>query len=633
MEGWSVAKSAELYSVPGWGEGYFDVNAAGEIVARPDRTNGGTSIYGLVRQLVERGINVPVLLRFDGIIRDRVNRLCTSFHSAIAQFNYRGKYLGVYPIKVNQQRHVVETVRAAGRSHALGLEVGSKPELIAVLAIHDGPGALLLCNGYKDREYIELALMARKLGRRSIIIIEQLSELEQTLRISEALGVEPELGLRLKPSSRGAGRWETSGGDRAKFGLSTSEIMTAIDVLKKAGKDHWLKLLHFHVGSQITSIAAVKKVLREGTRMYTEIASLCPSLCLFDAGGGLAVDYDGSKTNFASSMDYSLEEYARDVVSAIGDACDRMNIPHPDIVTESGRAIVAHHAVLVVQVIDDAPTHPIVDELDIPPSDQKSIQEFRELYTKVSVKNCRETLHDAVALRDEVFEMFLSGEITLEERAYADRCFWHLMAKLRRVASELKFLPEEFEKLDDELKDIYFCNFSVFQSLPDSWAIDQLFPILPIHRLKEEPVNRCILGDMSCDSDGTIDKFIDLKDVKNHVRLHKLKNDEPYYIGIFMVGAYQEILGDLHNLFGDTNAVHVDVNESGQIDFVHVVEGDTVREVLGYVQFESPDLIEAVRQSVEKALREGRLTNEEAAKLQKRYRESLEGYTYLCVEP
>lgn len=633
MEGWSVAKSAELYSVQGWGEGYFDVNQNGEVVVRPDRTNGGTSVYSLVRQLVQRGINVPVLLRFDGIIRDRVRRLCSAFGSAISDFNYRGKYHSVYPIKVNQQRHVVETVRAAGRNHALGLELGSKPELIAVLAIHDAPGALILCNGYKDREYIELALVARKLGRRSIIIIEQLSELHQTIQIAGEMGVEPEIGLRLKPTSRGAGRWETSGGDRAKFGLSTNEVMTAINILKQQGKDHWLKLVHFHVGSQITSIAAVKKVLREGTRMYTEIARLCPSLCFFDAGGGLAVDYDGSKTNFESSMDYTLEEYARDVVSAIGDACDRMGIPHPDIVTESGRAIVAHHAMLVVQVIDDAPAYDVISELEAPPTDYPSLREFRELYQKVSVKNCRETFHDVVALRDEILTLFMAGEVSLEERAYADRCFWHMLAKLRRVSQELKFQPEEFEKLDDELKDIYFCNFSVFQSLPDSWAIDQLFPIMPIHRLKDEPQRRCMLGDMSCDSDGLIDKFIDLKDVKNHVLLHELKENEPYYLGIFMVGAYQEILGDLHNLFGDTNAVHVDVNDNGEIDFVHVVEGDTVREVLSYVQFEVPELIELVRQAAEKGMREGSLTAEEARKLQKRYREALEGYTYLCVEP
>ncbi len=632
MEGWDVGKSLQIYNVQGWGDGYFDVNPNGDMVVRPSRNGKEIVIPDVVRQLNQRGIHVPVLLRFDGIIRDRVARICTAFHSAIKEFNYSGEYLGVFPIKVNQQRHVVEMVRRAGREFKLGLEVGSKPELIAVSAIHDTEGALLLCNGYKDREFIELALCARKLGRRTIIIIEQMSELEQTLQIASQLGIDAELGLRIKPSSRGAGKWESSGGDMAKFGLSTTEIMTAIEVLRKHDKAHWLKLVHFHVGSQITSISAIKKVLREATRMYTEIAKLCPTVSFFDAGGGLAVDYDGSKTNFAGSMDYSVEEYARDVVSAIQSAADSAGVPHPAIVTESGRALVAHHALLVVQVVDVAQTLDVVAELEQPPSEREQLREFQEMYKNLSVKNCREVLHDAVALRDEANELFMSGEVDLQERAWVDRSFWHLMAKIRRVAADLKYVPEDLEKLDEELKDTYFCNFSVFQSLPDSWAIDQLFPIMPVHRLKDEPTRRCILGDMSCDSDGKIDKFIDLKDVKNYLPVHALRSEEPYYLGIFMVGAYQEILGDLHNLFGDTNAVHVDINAAGETEFTHVVEGDTVREVLGYVQFDPQDLIERLRLTIEKGLRLGTITEQESAKLQRRYRDSLDGYTYLAVD-
>ncbi|MBN8550935.1 MAG: biosynthetic arginine decarboxylase [Deltaproteobacteria bacterium] len=633
MEGWDVQKSANLYGIGGWGENYFDINQQGEVVVRPSKNSIELNVPAIVKELTQRGIQVPILLRFDGIIRDRVTRLCSAFSSAISEFSYQGKYRGVFPIKVNQQRHVVDVLRASGREFGLGLEVGSKPELVAVMAMHDTPGALLLCNGYKDREYIELALLARKLGRRTIIIVEQFSEVEQTIQVSKQLGIEPELGLRLKPSSRGAGKWESSGGDNAKFGLSTTEIVAAINILKKNNCDHWLKLVHFHVGSQISSIAAIKKVLREATRMYTGIAKLCPSLCLFDAGGGLAVDYDGSKTNFAASMDYSVEEYARDIVYAIRQACDDVGVPHPDIVTESGRALVAHHAVLVAQIVDVAHTLDVISQLDAPPSDRPRLAEFQELYQNVTIKNCRETLHDAVALRDEINELFMSGEVSLEERAYADRSFWHLMAKLKRISSEMKFIPEEFEKLGDELKDTYFINFSVFQSLPDAWAIDQLFPIMPIHRLKEEPTRRCMLGDMSCDSDGVIDKFVDLKDVKNHLSVHALKSDEPYYIATFLVGAYQEILGDLHNLFGDTNAVHIDVDANGQMIFTDVVEGDTIREVLSYVQYDPPDLLESMRQAIERSLREGSITSEESARIQKRYREVIDGYTYLVVDP
>jgi arginine decarboxylase len=632
MEIWNSSKSSALYGIENWGEGYFAINSAGNVVVRPNRGEAEIDISVLVESLVQRGVHVPVLLRFDGIIRDRVQRISQAFAKAIEESGYAGKYRGVFPIKVNQQRHVVDCVRLAGRESQLGLEVGSKPELIAVLAMHDTPDALLLCNGYKDKEYIELALLSRRLGRRAIIIIEQVSEVEQILNISQQLGIDAEVGLRMKPVTRGSGRWEGSAGDQAKFGLSTSEIMFAIEAFKKQGRSDWIKLLHFHVGSQITSIAAIKRVLKEATRMYTEIATLCPSLAFFDVGGGLAVDYDGSKTNFDSSMNYSLEEYARDVVYAIMEACTEAKIATPDIVTEAGRAITAQHAILIAEVVDVAPALDVVSTVGAPPTAHPILKDLEEMHNNVNLKNLQETLHDILGQREELLSRFIQGDITLTERAWADTTFWHAIAKIENLSRGLKYMPEDLEGISDWLKDTYFCNFSVFQSMPDSWAIDQLFPILPIRRLTEEPTRRAILADMTCDSDGKIDRFIDLKDVKRYLNLHPMKNGVPYYIGMFLVGAYQEILGDLHNLFGDTNAVHVDMDDEGNPVLTHVVEGDCVREALGYVQYEPQDLMERLRVSIERSLKEGTLTNEDSAKLQKRYREALEGYTYLSVE-
>lgn len=630
MESWDTSRSRQLYGIDLWGEGYFGVSSEGTVTVMPEPGAKPIDLREVVRTLVQRGIHVPVLLRFDGIIRDRVHSLQHAFKKAIEESGFEGSYCGVFPIKVNQQRHVVDTIRAAGRQSRLGLEVGSKPELCAVLAIHDLEDGLLLCNGYKDNEYIELALLARKLGKRSIIIIEQLSELTQTLEMAARLGIEAEVGFRMKPVSKGVGRWESSGGDRAKFGLTSSEIIEAIEKLKEHGKESWLKLLHYHAGSQISAISAVKKVLREVTRMYTELYKLCPSLCFLDVGGGLAVDYDGSKTNFQSSMNYTVGEYARDVVYAVHEACKAAQVPAPTIVTEAGRALTAHHSVLIFQVVDVAMTSEVVRDLRDPPTASSHLHEFRELYRKLTVKNALETLHDANSIREEIIERFIQGSISLLERAYADYAYWHLIAKVRKEASEMRYVPEEIERLDEYLLDTYFCNFSLFQSLPDSWAIEQLFPILPIHRLNEQPQRRAILADMTCDSDGKIDRFVDLKDVKPYLPLHSLKNSDPYYLGAFLVGAYQEILGDLHNLFGDTNAVHVDQDASGAIRFTHIVEGDTVREALSYVQYDMPDLVERLRGTIERELSAGRMTAEESAKIQKRFREALEGYTYLA---
>ncbi len=633
MEAWSLNKSRELYNIANWGDGYFHVNSQGNIAVRPERNGLEVDLHKLVQSLVERGIKPPVLIRFDGILRNRVSRFAKAFSTAISESNYGGTYKGVFPIKVNQQRHVVDTIRLAGRDTNLGLEVGSKPELIAVLAIHDNPGGLLLCNGYKDDEYIELALMGRKIGRRAIVIIEQFYELNQILEQSAKVGVEAEIGIRMKPSSKGSGHWEDSSGDKAKFGLTIPEIVAVIERLKSEGKLHWLKLLHFHIGSQITSIAAIKRALREASRMYSEIAKLAPSLCFFDAGGGLGVDYDGSRTSSDSSMNYSIEEYARDVIDAVGHACTEAGLAHPDIVTESGRALTAHHAILITQVMDVAWTPGNSTFLEAPVSDHEVLHKIYAMFNDLSVKNCHETLNDALAIKDDVLDRFNQGDLNLIERAYADKAIWLTIAKIKSLAANLRQIPEDLQRLNDEFRDLYFCNFSVFQSTPDSWAIDQLFPIAPIHRLNEHPSREASLADACCDNEGRIDHFIDLRDVKSYVHLHPFKKNEPYYLGIFLVGAYQEVLGDLYNLYGDTHAIHVDLKAeqdgSTRIELTHLVEGDTVREILEYLEYDAPELVEKFRVATERSAREGQITHEQGAKLQKRVKEALDSSTYL----
>jgi len=629
MEGWNVAKSRELYRIQDWGGGYFDINPEGNVTVRPSRNQQSVDIFELVRSLQRRGIEAPVLFRFDGIIRDRAKSIQLAFKDAMDQWGYTGAYRITYPVKVNPLHHVVDTVRKAGFTRNLGLEVGSKPELLAVLAVHDLPDAPLLCNGYKDAEYIELALIGRKLGRRSIIIIEQLYELQQVLDIAQQVGVEPELGIRMKPTTKGGGYWNDSSGEQAKFGLNTQEILTAINTLKAAGKDQYLKLLHFHVGSQIPAINSVKKVLKEATRMFVEIARMCPSLSILDVGGGLGIDYDGSKTNFESSMNYTIAEYAEAVVSAVFDACEKAEIPHPDIVSESGRALVAHHAVLVAEVIDVSPALYSNQPIERVTSELEGIQRLQELYDEVNIKNIRETLNEAIAIKEDIFEKFVQGEVNLEERAQGERIFKHLVARMNSIARTMPHVPEELEKLAPGLRDTYFCNFSLFQSALDSWAIDQLFPIMPIQRLNEEPHRKAILADLTCDSDGAINRFIDLKDVKDHLPCHQPREDAPYFIGLFLVGAYQEILGGLHNLFGDTNAVHVTINDDGQVELRELVKGDAIEEVLEYVEYETNELLSRFRHSLERSIRENTITPEESAKVQKRYKEALDGYTYL----
>lgn len=627
---WKLEDINDSYGYLSWGDGYLSVNDAGHLVVDPERDGRGCDLYQLTQTLVQRGIEAPILVRFNGIIRDRIKCIYAAFESAIEEFHYKSRYQLVFPIKVNQQKHVVDVIRQAGRSKALGLEVGSKPEMLAILSIHDTEGALLLCNGYKDAEYIELALLASKLGRRPLVIIEQLSEIKLVLEVATRLGIEPELGFRMKPSSRGSGRWESSGGEQAKFGLSGWEIVQAIEILKTAGKLECVKLLHYHIGSQVTSIMSVKRALREGGRMYTELAKMCPNMTYFDAGGGLGVDYTGSRSTDDSSMNYTVEEYARDVVSIVGEACDKAHIAHPTLVTESGRAIVAHHSVLITEVIDVVGGASSQMEIGAPPSNHEMIQEIAWTLENLSSENCQEILHDVLDIRDRIVQRFVQGNLSLPERGYAEQLLRKVLAQIKELSIGLEIPAEDLSALDELLLDTYFCNFSVFQSLPDSWAIQQLFPIMPIHRLDEPPTRHARLSDLSCDSDGKIHSFVWCQETPSYLPVHPI-NGGPYYLGIFLVGAYQEILGALHNLFGDTNAVHVDIDADGKWDITHLVEGNSMEEVLSYVQYHSGDLTERLRLSIEKSLKAGRISYQDAASLRRRFKAALESYTYLVV--
>lgn len=632
MDAWSIEKSRSAYRVDGWGAGYFAINDKGNVTVSPSGDGPGLDLHTLVKDLVKRGIQPPLLLRFDGIIRARAHSIYAAFDKAIEEANYQGTYTLTYPVKVNQQRQVVETVKQLAKSRSIGLEVGSKPELLAVLAMNDIPHGLLLCNGYKDYQLIELALMSQKLGLQPIITVEQFYELETILRASEAIGVAPQIGLRMNPAYRGSGMWAGSSGENAKFGLALYEIVEAAQQLKAKGLEGCVKLLHFHIGSQITAINAIKKVMKEVARVYVELAKLCPAIEYLDVGGGLGVDYDGSRTSFESSMNYSTEQYARDIVWEVKQACDAAGIQHPKLISESGRALVAHHAVLITEVMDvaEVPEPPAI--LDAPPSDLTKLQDIATLYNELNLKNCHEAYTDAIALRDDFLQSFVQGNISLKERAYAERSLKFLFTKIYALAQTMKNAPEDLERLGEMLKDTYFVNFSVFQSMLDHWAIGQLFPIMPIHRLQHQPTRRAIIADLTCDSDGKIDKFIDLRAVSRHIDLHPYKPDQPYYIGFFLLGAYQECLGNLHNLFGDTNAIHVEVTAQGEAEILSVVEGDTIQEVLSYVQYPVEDLLNRITNSIEKAVRRGTMSAEESANFKRKYKDSLAGYTYLLWE-
>jgi arginine decarboxylase len=626
---WTVADSAEVYGVKYWGNNYFSINDAGNAQAHPNGVDGARiDLKELVDEVARRGIGLPLLIRFSDVLRSRIVELNETFKRAIAEYGYKGDYKGVYPIKVNQHRYVVQEIVQFGRPYHYGLEAGSKPELLAVMAMLDDEEALIICNGYKDEEYIETALMASKLGRTVLIVVEKFSELALIAETAKKVGVRPRIGMRVKLAAKGSGRWEASGGDRSKFGLSTREVVEAINFLRANDLLSCFELLHFHLGSQISAIRAVKNALREAGRFYVEACRMGAPLKYFDAGGGLGVDYDGSQTNFASSMNYSTQEYANDIVFSLQEICDAGGVPHPTIVTESGRAVVAHHSMLVVDILG-------VGEFDVGKAPEKLgndssrvVKNLFETFREVSRKNVLESYHDALEYKEEALQLFNLGNLSLSERVVAEDIFWAICQKLLKIVREMREVPEELEGLERALSDTYFCNFSMFQSLPDIWAIDQLFPILPIHRLGEEPTRRAVLADITCDSDGKIDHFIDRRDVKPVLELHPM-NGQDYYLGIFLIGAYQEILGDLHNLFGNTNTVHVSLAAGGGYQIEHVVTGDTVTDVLKYVSYSREELVARVRRFAELAVRANRMTLEETRSMLRMYEEGLAGYTYL----
>lgn len=633
MDSWNIDKSKDLYGLDAWGCGYFSINEKGHVTVKPDGTEDSPSVdlSEVIDRAVDQGLQLPLLLRFNGILRSRIRKIYGAFASAIAEYEYTGQYVPAYPIKVNQQREVVDVVRSAGTEFSMGLEVGSKPELIAVLALHDDPDALLLCNGYKDRQYIELALTSQKIGRNPIITIEKYSELMQVLEIAEKLDVRPSVGFRLRPSGKGAGRWESSGGDRAKFGLTISEILASVKELERREMVDCVKLLHCHIGSQLTSISNLRGTLKEMSQIYVQLRQRCPNLHYLDIGGGLAVDYDGSRTTFASSMNYTVEEYARDVVWAVGQVCKEAEVPDPSIVTESGRAIAAHHSMLVFDVLGIANTFQttVVPSEVLEQTESLVVRDLAESLRDLTAKNCHEALHDAIALRGDAITQFRQGILSIEDRAMADECFWALLQAIMLKSSELHYIPEDLERLPSLLSDTYFCNFSVFQSIPDSWAIQQIFPVSPLTRLNEEPTQPVVIADITCDSDGKIDRFADIRDVLRYLRAHKIQEGEKYYFGIYLVGAYQEILGDLHNLFGDTNAIHIEVPEEGKFEFSNVVVGDSIAEVLKYVQYSRQDLEARWQRAIGRALEANKITAEESESITEMYKQSFDGYTYL----
>jgi arginine decarboxylase len=629
LDKWHLQDAVETYGIRHWGKGYFSIIPNGHVAVHPTkRPEQSIDLKELVDQLQARGIQLPILLRFTDILRHRVGEIHDAFRTAIKESGYQGSYCCVYPIKVNQQRHVVEEILDFGRPFNFGLEAGSKPELLAVLALTNGLDTPIICNGFKDDEFIKMSVLARKIGKHIIPVVEKFTELETLVRYAEELKVRPVIGVRVKLASRGAGRWRSSAGYRSKFGLTLTEVLEAVEYLKQRDLADCLQLVHFHLGSQITNIRSIKNALTEAARVYAELARVGAGVRYLDVGGGLGIDYDGSQTDFESSVNYTLQEYADDVVFRIKSVCDEAGVPHPTIVSESGRAVVAYHSVLVFDVlgVSNFDRHQAPPEL--PADAPQPIQDLFGIHRDLTKKNFLESYHDAVQAIDESLNLFNLGYLSIELRALAERLFWAVCFKLQRIVRELDYVPEDLNGLKSMLADTYFCNFSIFQSMPDSWAIKQLFPIMPIHRLKEAPTRRAVLGDITCDSDGKIDQFIDLRDVRNTLELHPYTG-EPYYLGAFLLGAYQEILGDLHNLFGDTNAVHVSLDEDGQVSLDAVIKGDTVREVLHYVQYSADELAAKMRKDVERAVRGGKISLEESRQLLRFYESGLEGYTYL----
>ncbi len=625
---WTIEDSEQLYRIQGWGEPYFGINAAGHVTVSPQGDRGGSlDLYELVEAIKERNIGLPLLLRFTDILEDRIARLNACFAKAIARYKYNNTYRGVFPVKCNQDRHLVEDLVRFGKPHKFGLEAGSKPELLIALATLNTPKALIICNGYKDREYIETAMLAQRLGKTPIVVIEQLEEVDLVVAASQKLDIKPIVGVRAKLSAKGMGRWAGTTGDRAKFGLTVPEIIEVVNRLKKADLLSSLQLLHYHIGSQISSISAIKDAIREASQIYVELANLGANMTYLDVGGGLGVDYDGSKTNFPASKNYNMQNYANDIVAEVKEACDARELNPPILISESGRAVASHQSVLVFDVLG---TSEILNGKvpEIGEKDHLILRNLSETYRSIKNENYQEMYHDAIQFKEEALSLFSFGYLSISDRAKAERFYWACFRKIREIVRVADYVPEDLADLERVMASIYYINLSVFQSAPDSWAIEQLFPIMPVHRLEEEPTERGILADLTCDSDGKIDRFIDLRDVKHFLELHPLRKGEPYYLGMFLAGAYQEIMGNLHNLFGDTNVVHIQLTPSGY-KIERLVKGDTMTEVLRYVQYDSEDLVESIRRQTEYALQEKQISIGESQMLLQNYERSLSGYTYL----
>lgn len=630
MTEWTIQDSKTLYGISNWGAPFFDINSKGHITVDVPEKNNPVDLKEIIDDLKANGIQTPVLMRFPDVLGSRIKLLNRCFQRAIADNGYTGKYRGVFPVKVNQQKHLLEDLVRLGAQTGLGLECGSKPELLIAITKMKHQG-LILCNGFKDRDYIETALLSKKLGRDVIVVIDRKSELDLVLQVAKEFGIRPQIGLRAKLSSRSAGRWVESTGHKSKFGLTPFEMVECVERLKAEGKEDCLQLIHFHLGSQIPSILSIKASLKEGTRFFTEIYNMGVTPKYLDVGGGLGVDYDGSGSS-ESSTNYSEQEYANDVVYTIKSICDEKKVPHPDIITESGRAIVAHSSVLVFDVLGSNNFDDVeIDGFKPQPTDHQILRDLFDISENLSLKTLNESYNDLKQIRADILQLFTYGVLNLEHRAIAEKLIFNISSRMRKLIKKDSDFDDILHELESFLCDSYFCNFSVFQSLPDSWAVDQIFPILPIMRLKENPDHRAVIVDLTCDSDGKINRFIDSEtyEIKNTLEVHRLKPNEPYYIGAFLAGAYQEILGDLHNLFGDTNAVHIHISDEGGYTIDHVVQGDSMNDVLSYVEYIPEDFLVSLNQDCKEGIAQGSLTEEQATMLMDRFKKSLYSSTYL----
>lgn len=629
MRKWRIEDSAELYNIRGWGRNYFTINDKGHVAVVPKQGYAEVDLRDILDELQVRDISSPVLLRFPDILDNRIEKISTCFKAAAEQYNYEGQNYMIYPIKVNQMRPVVEEIVCYGTKFNIGLEAGSKPELHAVLATNIADNALIICNGYKDQNYIELALLAQKMGRRIYLVVEKLNELHLIAEIAQRLNLRPNIGIRIKLSSTGAGKWAESGGDQSKFGLNSSELLAALDFLEKRQMKDCLKLIHFHIGSQITKIRRIKNALREAMQYYVQLSKSGFDIDFIDIGGGLGVDYDGTRSSTSeSSMNYSIQEYANDAVSALVDVCVKNDLKQPNIITESGRSLTAHHSVLVFEVLETATLPSWKDNETLPENAHELARELYDIWDKLDQQRLFESWHDALQIREEALDLFSLGMLSLQTRAQIEKLFWSIAREVGEMTGSMKHPPEELRKIAKMLPDKYFCNFSMFQSLTDSWAIDQVFPIMPIQRLDERPSRTCTIQDITCDSDGKIANFITQGESTPALPVHPVRSDEKYYLGVFLVGAYQEILGDLHNLFGDTNAVHISVYKD-RYEIDQIIDGETVADVLDYVQFSPKKLVRNVEAWVTASMKAGKITPEEGRNFITTYRSGLYGYTYL----